>query len=329
MPVDLWTSDSFVGEVTGWVRDAAAGHGLTLTGEWEQPHARPWSSAISFETNAGRLWFKVNGPGTHHEAALVGVLGRFVPALVPEILAVDSVRAWSLMRDAGPVLRTVAGPDDQWTSWDDLLPMYAEAQQTLAGAVPELVSAGMPVAGPGILPRLARELLDELARLPVESGGVTADEVGAVEAKLPQFDAACVELAQSGIVDTVCHNDLHAANVCWSADGPRIIDWGDSMLSHPFGDMLGTLNSLAFHAKLERDDPLVLRARDSYLSAYSAFGSHSDLVAWVGLARRVGVVPKALAWASAFEGEPAAAQAEFDWPVRAWLLDLRDFDQLA
>ena len=48
MPVDLWTSPSFVESATAWSAAAAADHGLTLTGEWEQPHARPRSSAIRF-----------------------------------------------------------------------------------------------------------------------------------------------------------------------------------------------------------------------------------------------------------------------------------------
>lgn len=232
------------------------------------------------------------------------------------------------MRDAGPVLRTVQEPAEQWASWADLLPAYGAAQRALKAAVPELLAAGMPEAGPARLPALARELLDELATLPVERGGVTAEEAREAEAQLPALEEACAELAASGIEETVTHNDLHSANICWSGDGPRIIDWGDSVLAHPFAEMLGTLNSLAWHAKLERDDPLVLAARDAYLSAYSDCGSPDELVRWVLLARKVGIVQKALAWSRAFEGGPAEAQVEFEWPVRAWLLDLREFDQL-
>lgn len=329
MPVELWTSEAFHGEVTAWVERSARSHGLALTGEWEQPHARPWSSAISFGSDGGRLWFKVNGPGTHHEAALVGVLGRHVPDLVPEILAVDDDRAWTLMRDAGPVLRTVFEPTQQWSAWAELLPAVGAAQRALRTAVPELLDAGMPEAGAARLPDLARQLLEELAAIPVEEGGVTAEEVRQVEEKVPLFEEACTELAASGVEETVVHGDLHSANICWSADGPRIIDWGDSVLGHPFGEMLGTLNSLAWHAKLERDDPQVVAARDAYLSAYADCGTHDELLRWTLLARRTGVVNKALAWARAFKGEPATAQDEFEWPVREWLLDLREFDQLA
>ncbi len=325
MPVELWTSDAFVAEVTEWVRGVAADHGLELTGEWEQPHARPWSSALRFETTGGRLWFKVNGPGTYYEAALVGTLGRYIPDLVPEILAVDSDRAWSLMRDAGPIMRSVAEPDQLWDKWHRLLREYADAQRALVGVGPDLVGAGMPVITPETIPGLARELTDELARTPVAEGGLTEDEVRSLEAVFGRHDDACAELADSGIANTVNHGDLHSANVCW-ADRPRIIDWGDSTISHPFETMLATLNSLSWHAKVERNDPLVNAARDAYLSAYTDCGSHDDLVRWVRLARWTGRVGRALTYARALEGEPLEAHVEYDWPVRGWMLELTEDD---
>lgn len=326
MPVELWTSEAFVADATAWVGHVARKHGLALTGEWEQPHARPWSSTIRFETDGGRLWFKVNGPGTRHEAALIGELGRVVPDLVPEILAVDGGRGWTLMRDAGPILRSIAEPDEQWGRWEQLLPAYAEAQRTLVDAVPQLLAVGMPDSGPDTLPRLARELVEDLARLPVEGGGLTADEVRSLEEVLPAYDAACAELAASGISATVNHGDLHSANVCWSDDGLRIIDWGDSVVSHPFATLLGTINSLAWFAKIERNDPLVNAARDAYLSGYTDLGSHDELVRWVRLARWTGRVPAALAYVRALEGEPVEAHADLDWPVRGWLLELTESD---
>jgi len=322
VPVDLWTSAAFIDEVAAWVGEAAGGRGLRLTGAWEQPHARPWSSAISFETDDGRLWFKVNGPGTAHEAALTGTLATVVPDLVPDIIAVEAGRGWSLMRDAGPQMRSLAEPGELWDRWELLLPVYAEAQRTLSAHVPTLLDEGLGRTSPSVLPGLARELLDTLRNQPEEEGGLGAEDAGRIEAALPSYDDACAELAASGIPDTLTHDDLHSANVCWGDDGPRIIDWGDASVGHPFGDMLATLNSIVWHAKVEDDDPRVQRVRAAYLEPFGDVGTEQDRLRWVALARRVGVVPKAIAWAHAFEGEPADAQAEFDWPVRGWLLDL-------
>ena len=40
-----WTSAAFRAEAREWVADRLASRGVTLTGQWTQPHARPWSTA--------------------------------------------------------------------------------------------------------------------------------------------------------------------------------------------------------------------------------------------------------------------------------------------
>ena len=326
MPVDLWSSDAFVEEARDWVADRIRPLGLALTGEWEQPHCRPWSSAIRFETDGGRLWFKVNGPGIRYEAALVDLLSRVVPDLVPPLVADDTDRAWTLTRDAGPVLRSVAPAEKLWEWWEGLVVRYAEAQVELAQHREAVLAAGVPEASPATLPGQAREVLADLAGRAPSDGGLTREEVAAVEALLPEYDEWCAALAGSGVPDSVQHDDLHSSNICWngSVDTARIIDWGDTSFGSPLATMLCTMNSIAFHSGREVDDPLVLRVRDAYLEPFTAFAPRSELVGYVALARRTGAVTRAMAYQHAFDGEPQSAEAEMDWPVRGWLLETRE-----
>lgn len=323
MPVDLWTSDAFVAEARAWVADQVRPLGLTLTGAWEQPHARPWSSAISFESDGGRLWFKVNGPGIRFEAALLDLLAKVVPDLVPEVLAADHERAWSLTRDAGPVMRSVAPAEELWDWWEGILVRYAEAQVVLAGHRDAVLAAGVPEASPATLPGQARAVIEDLAGRDTSDGGLAADEIGRLEAALASYDAWCAALAASGIPDSVQHDDLHSSNVCWngSVADARIIDWGDTSVGSPLATMLCTLNSIAFHTGREVDDPRVLRVRDAYLEPFTAFAGRSELVELVTLARRTGAVTRAMSYQHAFAGEPREAEAAEDWPVRGWLLE--------
>lgn len=324
MPVALWSSDAFVDEARAWVADQVRPLGLTLTGEWEQPHCRPWSSAIRFESDGGRLWFKVNGPGIRYEAALVDLLSRVVPDLVPTLLADDTERAWTLTRDAGPVLRSVAPPEELWGAWEGLLARYAEAQLVLASHRASLLAAGVPEASPATLPGRAREVLADLAGRDPADGGLTPEQVASVEALLPRYDEWCAALATSGVPESAQHDDLHSANVCWSGsvETARIIDWGDTSVGCPLATMLCTMNSLAFHAGCALDDPRVLRARDAYLEPFTGLATRAELVTYVDLARRTGAVTRALCYQQAFHGEPRSAEAAMDWPVRGWLLEL-------
>ncbi|HEY9469912.1 MAG TPA: phosphotransferase [Propionibacteriaceae bacterium] len=336
-PIALWTSSAFRDEVQAWVSAQLAPRGIRLAGDGEQSHVRVWSSAIRFETvseefGEGRVWFKVSGSGTAYEAALVAVLSDLCPGLAPEVLAYDEARAWSLARDGGPVLRSIAAPEAMWGYWERLLPRYAKAQLALAEKRARLLATEIPDRGPAQLPVELRRLLGELAARPIEHGGLTSEQAGALELLLPAYDDRCAELVASGVPDSIQHDDLHSNNICWPGSlddlsSVRIVDWGDSSVGHPFGTMLATLNSIAFHAGLWHDDrgviddPRVLRVRDAYLEPFTGLGSRTELVRWVDLARSTGCVSRALAEERAVQDAPATMIGE-EFPIRGWLLEL-------
>lgn len=322
MGVDLWTSTAFLDEVTAWAAAHARAAGSPLSGEREQPHARPWSSALRFGTDDGPLWLKVNGPGTTHEPALIELAARVVPDLVPELVATDSSRGWMLMRDAGPVLRTVAEPDALWDRWTALLQQYAAAQLSLAGHHELLLGTGVEDLAPERMPDRLEQLIATLDATPVDQGGLAAAETDQLESVLPRYRSWCAELADSGVPVSVNHDDLHSANVCVRPSGMRVIDWGDASAMHPFGTMLVTLDSIARHAGTTVADPRVQRVRDAYLDVFGNHGDRATRARWCDVARWTGCLSRALTYARALEGEPVATHAEHDWPVRGWLLEL-------
>ena len=103
----LWTSNAFVEEAQAWVAAQLTLRGSRLTGEWQQLHARVWSSTVRFETTEGRVWFKVNGSGTGYEPALIALLGELRPGLAPDVIARRQplVVAHPGWRTGTPVLR--------------------------------------------------------------------------------------------------------------------------------------------------------------------------------------------------------------------------------
>jgi hypothetical protein len=331
--VAFWTSGAFLDEVRAWVAVQLASHGIRLTGDWEQPHIRVWSSTIRFETTEGRVWFKVNGSGTAYEVSLLALLGELSPGLAPEVLAHDSTRAWSLSRDAGPVLRSIVGPEEVWGHWQELLPRYGQKQLDLAAQRSRFVATGTPDRSPKQLTVEYGRLLSDLAAKPTKEGGLTREEVVALERLLPRYEEWCAELMASTIPDTLQHDDLHSNNVCWPGalddlSAVRIIDWGDASIGHPFGTMLATLNSIAFHAGLLNGDrggitdPRVLRVRDAYLEPFTGLGSRQELLRWVALARNIGCLTRSLSWERAVQHAPVSVAAEYEFPARGWILEL-------
>ncbi len=328
MPVEEWASAAFHDEALAWVAQRLEAHGLALVGDWEQPHARPWSTAMRVETTGGRCWFKANGGGTRHEPTLLSLLAEGVPDLVPAVLAVDANAGWSLSRDGGPMLRSVLEPDESWVPWEGIVTDYARAQLSLADDRDAVLACGVEERSPRTLPGQVRDLVDELGSVAEQRGGLSSEDRARLAALLPTFDGWCAELAATAVPDSLQHDDLHSGNVCWPGDGTaRVIDWGDASWGSPFGTMLTTMNSLAFHAGFfvegeEVDDPRVLRVRDAYLEPFTEYGARADLLHAVDLARRTGRVVKALSWRAAMSDAPVQTQEEYEFPVREWLLEL-------
>ena len=192
---------------------------------------------------------------------------------------------------------------------------------------------GAPDRGPAQLPLEFGRLLWQLAGQPIEQGGLTPEQAATLERVLPAYEGRCAELAASPIPDSLQHDDLHSNNVCWPGEmadlsSVRIIDWGDASIGHPFGTMLATLNSIAFQAGALPVDggDFTTRAccelRDAYLEPFSSLCGVDELRRWVDLARSTGCVTRALAWERALQEAPLSVIAEYEFPVRGWLLEL-------
>ena len=267
-----------MGDEAAWVTSSCTDLGLVVLSRGTRIHERPWSQVVVHDVRADngieRLWFKANGIGTRHEPKPLCALSSLVADLWPEVLAVDTQRAWSLTRDAAPTWCSVLAAGDQWSLWEHLFQRYAVAQLALAAHRTRLLAIGVPERSPSTLPDQAAELIVELALLGPECKGLPVARQEALAARLPAYGQWCRDLDSAGIPDTWQHDDLHSSNICVAQSAPdntseqaaarhrtttaarsRIIDWADASTGHPFGTMLATLRSIARHGRCEVDDP--------------------------------------------------------------------------
>jgi hypothetical protein len=203
------------------------------------------------------------------------------PDLVAQVLAHDEERAWLLVADAGTPIGAFGNPPETWLA---VLPRYAELQRGeaahvdhhhLAHGVPDLRVATLPLRFDDLLQR----------ELPLER-----EEVDRLRAFAPRFADLCNELDARDVPETIQHDDLHMANVYAKGAQLRVLDWGDSSISHPFASLVVTFRFLEQVNGLRRDDPWFARLRDAYLEPWGR-----GLVAAFELALRIGAVAHAIA----------------------------------
>ena len=324
-----WLDPGWRAEAIAWADATLAAMGRSIVGAVEQPHVRPWSTAMRIPTDAGPVWFKASGPGAAHEGPLLEVFRRLGVAHVLLPLAVHPERPWILFEDGGPTMRATRPDgtgDHDLLAWERILREYAALQRSVEGdaVVEAMLAAGVPDGRPGRLADGLDRLLDDDAwwALIVPDERVVADAArirlrvvtGAVR-------AAARDLAGAGVAASIQHDDLHGGNILIGPAGDRIFDWGDAGVAHPFGTLTTTFNSIAHKTGLDLGDPAFTRLLDVYLEAWTDVLPRPALVELSVLARDFACIGKALAWERAFIGLGPDEMDGFGDAVAGWLVD--------
>ena len=202
---------------------------------------RPWSTVW----RDGDLWRKQCKSIWRFEAPLTASLAARWPDRLPEV--VDHGDDWLLLRDAGARIVDVPRAHELWL---EAIARYAELQLGELAHVDAHLAAGVPDQRKDALPRDYADLL-ERDELPWRG-----DQRERFRDFEPTFARLCADLDDAASIN---HDDLHIHNVY---EGPRILDWGDSCVSHPFFSLVVTF---MFVDAAEHD-----AIRDAYIEAYGA-----------------------------------------------------------
>jgi aminoglycoside phosphotransferase (APT) family kinase protein len=260
-----------------------------------------------------------------HEPALTQALARWQPDWMPPILEIDAERAWMLMPDFGVALRSLIQSSDDLWHWQRVLPLYAEAQIDLAARLPDLLALGTIDRRLASLPAQYEAVLTDTAAMRIDlPDGLTTASYERLRALTPRFAAMCAELAAYRVPETLQHDDFHDGNI-FVRDGRYIFsDWAESCVAHPFFTLVVTLNSIAWRLKLEDNGPVLAQLRDLYLEPWQRYDSPENLLAAFTLARRIGMVNRALTWYRVVSSLEPALREEQAEAVPGWLQEFLD-----
>jgi len=270
---------------------------VTPVGPIETEHERPWATVFRVPLADGVAWFKACAPVQAFEPRLTAKLFARYPDRVAQVLAHDEKRAWLLLADAGTPIGAFGNPPEAWLV---ALPLYAELQRGEAAHMHDHLAAGVPDLRVATLPARYDGLLQ--GELPLER-----EESDRLHALAPRFAELCAELAAHNVPETVQHDDLHMKNVYAKGEQLRVLDWGDTSISHPFVSLVVTFRFLEKVTKLLPGDPWFARLRDVYLEPWGP-----GFEAVFALAMRVGTVAHAIAWLRQRDHLLATERSEFD-----------------
>jgi phosphotransferase family enzyme len=251
----------------------------------------------------GPMFLKCSAPIFQQEAVVTELLARATPDLVTRVAAVEPDEGWLLMYDHGE--RTLG--DGESSTWASGLEAHARIQQAWVGRERELVDAGAPFRS---LVALAEALPDFADRSPMDVE-LTGDDRDAWDRSMDSFVTACRRLDAIGPPPTLVHGDLHPWNVAATEDGPRVFDWTDASISHPFLD-------LAVYATRPTDHAVRHALRDAYLAHWSVALSADDLKEAGELAILVGTLYQVDSYIRLLSSLDPDDRGDLDGAAGAW-----------
>ncbi len=235
-------------------------------------------------------------------------------------MALDADRAWMILPDGGPTLRSCFQSGAGIELWERILPCFAELQIDLARYAQDLRDLGVIDRRLSILPGLYEKMLQDAPMLRVgKRDGLTEGQFVKIKKSLPDFHRLCRELQSFGIPETLEHDDFHDGNIFYRGSKAFFFDWGESCLAHPFFSMVVGLNGIAYRFNLDTADPALNRLRDAYLEPWAGSCSRKDLITAFDLAMQVGAVNRALTWHRVVSSLPRKWRVQNADAVPGWL----------
>jgi hypothetical protein len=304
-----WEEPGWFERVESWVAVELGRLGFVPHGKLELVRARLWAAVARVATAAGDVWFKEPAPSLAFEPALTAAVSRRRPDFTPEVLATHAT--WMLTRDAGEQLRAVLKRGGPTPTWDVLLPLYAQLQIELIDHAKELVALGTPDKRPATVSAAYPKLVKRIAA----RGAV---DVNGLRALAPQVESLVEELA--GLPPaTLIHEEFHEANVFVRGGRPRLLDWAEAAVSHPFAGLVNTLRDIAFRRRLQPNGREMLRLRSIYLEPWTAFAPPGELEQLFNRGYVLGALCRALTWDRLVTGQSASVRAEYSRNAAVWL----------
>lgn len=287
-------------EARQWLRDLFPS---TRTFTVSVHRERQWGSIWKLVVDDGGYWFKRGHPALWREVGLRRVLIRFAPNDVLPCFADDAERGWMLTADQGATLAGRAREEGSH-HYAELAAALARVQRAVDPV--HLEALDLPVFAPEDATARLDDVLAWFAALPGDHPAHVDDRARAQAlVRIEGLVNRWAELGRGLPGVGLDHNDLHAGN---AYPGPRISDWGDAVMGHPFG----SLRPLLFAANDVFGREAAATVRSTYLRHW---GDPEELAEALEVAMQLTVVQRLHCWISLDDVNLVATYADYVTPL--------------
>ena len=208
-------------------------------------------------------------------------------ANVPIVIDINQKLYCFLMKDAGNSLRESLQHHFQTDLLCHAIKKYTYIQRAITKQINTFLALGVPDWQLEKLPMLYEQLIGQKEIF--QEDGMTIDELHILHKLSPKFSSMCALLSHHKIPATLDHCDFHDNNILIenNTNNITIIDWGETVIAHPFFSMVSCLNNAAYRYALKETDDAYIELQDACLENWLGFTSQDNLLEAIFLTKRL------------------------------------------
>lgn len=231
----------------------------------------PWSKLVRFSASKDIFYLKQTPADLFIETDVIQVIQKnSLNAPVPKILFKNESLHCFLMHSCGDhSLRTqFKGTLDSQLLMGGLK-TYIRIQRSLEQNLEALAAVGVPDWRVNRIPKLFEELLQNEAMLLEE--GLTQAEIEKLVTLVPTVHSICEFLSGQKVKETLVNCDFNENNMIVDTSRKQIsiVDWGESVISHPFFSIAAHLSATARRYQLDLNGRLLESIKQKSLDMWS------------------------------------------------------------
>ena len=282
--------------IINWAKETLLSKGYILIREPEPIQTTPYSSVIHFISSNGDIYLKQTPPALFLEPMTIQILHEQFQANVPIVIAVNKPLNCFLMKGCGNPLRENLKNNFQVKLLCQGIKKYTDIQYAVANHTNLFLDLGVPDWRLEKLPFLYQELISRKDLLTQD--GISAEELQSLQDLPPLFLSICEIVSQYKITETLDHCDFHDNNILIESGSENltIIDWGETVIAHPFFPLISFLSTTAYRYGLKETDENFIEIQEACFKNWQGTHQKNELLTAMRITKKLWPIYSALGY---------------------------------
>lgn len=270
-----------------------------------------YSVVYKIETTQDTFYLKQTPEKLFIESKTLAFLNKEGCRNIPERIAENSDLYCFIMRACGDdsLRQLFKGHVDADQLKQGIL-NYTIIQRLLENKLQQLLSLGIPDWRLHRIASLYYQLIEQDKLL--LDDGLTEKEINRLHQLYPACIKLCEDLSRYRIPETINHCDFHENNMLLDkkTGAINIIDWGETVISHPFFSLNGCLWNITHFNKLKQTDLIYSQLQLQCIASWLDLYNGEELLNIFNIANQLNGIYAALAYEKIYIATKQSAQQE-------------------